>query len=99
LTFELLAAGELEAAAADGLDPPAAGELEPTAAAAGALDDELDEHPAISAATTAITALPAAMRLRFRLMVHPAPLRRAFAPKYIAGLVSGSPTRSQFRAS
>jgi hypothetical protein len=81
--------------AAEGLDPLAADEF---AAAAGALDVELDEHPAISAATTAMAAPPAAMRARLRLMVHPAPLRKAFAREYNANFMCDSPTTSQFRA-
>jgi hypothetical protein len=81
--------------AAEGLEPPAADEF---AAAAGALDEELDEHPAISAATTAMAAPPAAIRVRLRLMVHPAPLRRAFAREYNADFVCDSPTTSQISA-
>ena len=89
---------ELAGAAAAELEVPAAAELEAAGAAAELDDDPLDEHPAISAAATAITAPPAVMRARLRLMVHPAPLQRAFAREYIAVLLSGSPTTSQFRA-
>jgi hypothetical protein len=54
-------------------DPPAAGALEDEAAgaeapdeelAAGELDDELELHPAINAATAATATAPATMRAR-----------------------------------
>jgi hypothetical protein len=61
-------------------------------------DDPLDEHPAISAAATAMTAPPAVMRARLRLMVHPAPLRQAFAREYNAEFMCDSPTTSQISA-
>src|ERR1700753_872203 len=91
-------AAELAGAAADELEPPAAAELEAAAGADELDDDPLDEHPAINAAATAITAPPAVMRARLSLMVHPAPLQRAFAREYNAHLMCDSPTTSQIGA-
>jgi hypothetical protein len=56
------AAGVFEAAAADVLDPAAADVFEVVA-----VDDPLDEHPAISTATAATATPPATMRARSSL--------------------------------
>jgi hypothetical protein len=61
---EPLAAGELEAGAADvAADEAAGGAL----VAADVLDDELELHPATSSAAAATAAPPAAMRARLSL--------------------------------
>jgi hypothetical protein len=77
---------EPAAAPAAGADDPAAAALADEEVEDDAPDGELDEHPAISAATAAIATPIAAMRARLGLCtVLTAPLREAFGARVHRG--------------